>query len=180
MLVLSIAEGFSRGLVSFYPACCLASREFSLNSIIPTHARPSRKSNYSRTSAITRGRGIYRFLCQTNLPRSFHRNTALSPLSFHTLAHSFVFRSNLSPVSPALSALFPKKQGVPCLVIPIAPERIGRTKLARLGRRPLQRNCSTSHQLALSEAEWSPITSHSSPVAGRWSPATSSPILPTR
>src|SRR6266852_5551263 len=114
MLALSIAEGFSRGLLSFHPASAPASPENSLSSIIPIHARPSRKSNYSRTSATPGGGGIYRFLCQTNSPRSFHRNPALCPLSFQTLAPSFIFRSTPIPcLSSAFRTLSKKTGGTP-------------------------------------------------------------------
>src|ERR1700722_10060732 len=181
---------FVRALLSFYPARCLASREFSLNSIIPTRlsrapferdARPSCNSNHSRTYRIPGGGEIYRFSCQTNSPRpapetplsAFFHFTHLRTLSF-SLAH-------LSTVSPALSALFPKKQGgTPDWSYQLLPSGSGlQNPPARRGERPLRGSCSTNRQLALSGArflrpacftgaEGSPITSHSSPVAGHW------------
>jgi hypothetical protein len=48
---------FACGVFSFHPARCLASREFSLNSIIPTLARLSRNFNHSRTYALPGGGG---------------------------------------------------------------------------------------------------------------------------
>src|SRR6266849_3499256 len=132
MLALSIAEGFSRGLLSFHPASAPASPENSLSSIIPIHARPSRKSNYSRTSATPGGGGIYRFLCQTNSPRSFHRNPALRPIFFQSLAHSSIFRSTPISYAPnAFRTLSPKTGGYPCMVIPIQPLTI--TAAPRVG-----------------------------------------------
>jgi len=164
----SMWEGFARGLLYFHPACpersrwaqCLASRGFSLNSIIPTHPRCQGEGGYTgffvrpiRRAPLHEPRSLPAFLSYACALFRFPYRTYL--LSLQRFPHSFQ-----------------KNRGYSCLVIPIAPERIGRAKLARLGRRPLQGSCSTSHQ--------TPITSHSLPVAGRWSPATSSPILPTR
>jgi hypothetical protein len=124
---------FARGLLSFYPASCLASHKFSLNSIIPTRlsrapferdARPSLKSNHSRTSAIPGGGGIYRFPYQTNSPCSLHKNPTLCPLSFQSLAHSFIFHSTpIFRLPSSFRTLAPKTGVYPCLVIaaPQAP-----------------------------------------------------------
>jgi hypothetical protein len=57
---------FARGVFSFYPAPAPASPKNLPSRIIPTHARLSCKSNYSRTYEIPREWGMYRFFCQTN------------------------------------------------------------------------------------------------------------------
>jgi len=105
---------FALGLLPFHPARSPASGEFFISPAIPALALSSCKSNYSRTSAIPRGGGIYRFPCQTSSPRSFQRNPALCPLSFQSLTHSFIFRSTSISCAPnAFRTLSPKQGGTP-------------------------------------------------------------------
>ena len=121
----------ARAILSFLSACRERSRRVPLPTSnqnylspnIPTRlsrapferdTRPSRKSNHSRTSAIPGGGGICRFSCRTNSSRSFPRNPALCPLSFQSLAHSFIFRSTpISCLPNAFRTLAPKTGGTP-------------------------------------------------------------------
>jgi hypothetical protein len=122
---------FARAILSFLSACRERSRRVPLPTSnqnylspnIPTRlsrapferdTRPSRKSNHSRTSAIPGRGGICRFSCRTNSSRSFPRNPALCPLSFQSLAHSFIFRSTpISCLPNAFRTLAPKTGGTP-------------------------------------------------------------------
>ena len=150
----SMWEGFARGLLYFHPACpersrwaqCLASRGFSLNSIIPTHPR-------------CQGEGGYTGFFVRPIRRALSTETPLSPrfpfIHLRTLSFSV---SHLSPVSPALSALFPKKQGVLLS---------GHTNCSRADRtcktRPPRKAAATGELF-----HESPDTDHESLFTGRW------------
>jgi hypothetical protein len=183
MFTLSPVEGLARAILSFLPAPLRASNQDSLTSISPApltgapfenDARPSRKSNYSRTSAIPGVGGIYRFSCQTSSSRSCYRNPALCPLSFQTLAHSFIFRT--TPIRCS-SSIFRT----------LAPKTWGYTPRSYQSHGfPIEvRSFLFAVNCRLSTVDcWLParITQHGSHsfFTGRWSPATSSPILPSR
>jgi len=120
---------FARERLSFQPPRLSTYQPDSLSPIIPTLARPSRKSNHSRTYGIPRGGGGYRFFCQTNLSRSFYGNPALCPLLFQTLAYSFNFR--ITPIRCILRSMRTLAQetgGYPRQVIPISPSPISHAR----------------------------------------------------
>jgi hypothetical protein len=120
MFTLSPVEGLARAILSFLPAPLGASNQNSLTSISPTplsrapfesDTRPSRKSNYSRTSAIPGVGGIYRFSCQTSSSRSCYRTPLSALFPFRHLRTLSFFVSHLSAVLPVSSALLPQKPG---------------------------------------------------------------------
>jgi hypothetical protein len=78
---------FARGVFSFHPAPFLASPENPPSPIIPTLARPSRKSNHSRTYRVPWGGGCTGFLVRPIrlVPKPF-----VSPAYKISVRNSFV------------------------------------------------------------------------------------------
>src|SRR5258708_1179510 len=127
---------FARERLSFQPPRLSTYETDSLSPIIPTLARPSRKSNHSRTYGIPGGGGIYRFFCQTNLSRSFCGSPSLCLLLFQTLAHSFNFRiTPIRCIFRSMRTLAQKTGGTPA-----------RSYQSLQARSPMLGPFSTNHQ----------------------------------
>ena len=143
---------FARGVFSFNPARLPAFPQNRPTPIIPALARSSSKSNYSRTYTVPGEGDIPVFLSDqfTALfpqkpcapPSFFSISCALFHFPYHTYLPPFLY----------LPHSFQKNRGcTPCLA-KSGPERTGRAKLTRLGRRPLRGNCFYE----------SPVTDHQS------------------